>query len=535
MFTSKLRLFIILLLFFSMVFINTAWVAEDAFITFRAVDNLLAGHGPVWNIGERVQVYTHPLWYFLLSLGTSIFNDSYYFVLGLSYICLLGVLYCLTKIIHPKLSCSGQSSISSLLVIFPLVSLLLSRAFVDYSSSGLENPLIHVLLSFYILVYVSNLQLEYKFLITSILFNLIFLTRQDSILLITPTSLWLFYLLIKQKKAWFKLSLIAILPTIVWEVFSLIYYGMFIPNTALAKLNIGFERAQLLIQAKNFFMFNIKYDPLTLITIFLAIVVTAFNKNTIAKLLMLGVILQLIYITWVGADYMLGRFLSASLLVSVMSLLILDLSKENVKKLFVSCYGLLLIVLSVLQAPYILVYSKDFSNLYIEKGIADERGFYFQRLGLIPVIMKHNFDYQTDSLFDKGRQVKDIPIIEGCMIGMFGWSNQSYSYIVDPLALSEPFLSRLPANNQIYRPGHYQRSYPEGYEQSRLYGKNMIQNYELSKLYDDVEIVTKGGLWSESRWSAIYRLNTGYYQNLEQHFDRNQRKNCIDYITPEDM
>ncbi len=38
------------------------WVDEDAFIDFRVVHNLLAGHGPVFNVGERVEVDSDPLW-----------------------------------------------------------------------------------------------------------------------------------------------------------------------------------------------------------------------------------------------------------------------------------------------------------------------------------------------------------------------------------------------------------------------------------------------------------------------------------------
>ena len=52
LFSFRFVLFVIFCLF-SLAFINTAWVAEDAFITFRSVDNMLAGYGPVWNIGER--------------------------------------------------------------------------------------------------------------------------------------------------------------------------------------------------------------------------------------------------------------------------------------------------------------------------------------------------------------------------------------------------------------------------------------------------------------------------------------------------
>ena len=37
------------------------WVTDDAFIDFRIVANLLAGHGPVFNLGERIEAYTNPL------------------------------------------------------------------------------------------------------------------------------------------------------------------------------------------------------------------------------------------------------------------------------------------------------------------------------------------------------------------------------------------------------------------------------------------------------------------------------------------
>jgi len=44
------------------------WVNEDGFIYFRVVDHLLAGEGPVFNAGERVEAYTSPAWLALLAL-----------------------------------------------------------------------------------------------------------------------------------------------------------------------------------------------------------------------------------------------------------------------------------------------------------------------------------------------------------------------------------------------------------------------------------------------------------------------------------
>src|SRR5688572_28739320 len=60
------------LLGFALVFIGLAalrvsWVCDDAYITFRTVENLVNGWGPLWNLDERVQTYPHPLWLALMT------------------------------------------------------------------------------------------------------------------------------------------------------------------------------------------------------------------------------------------------------------------------------------------------------------------------------------------------------------------------------------------------------------------------------------------------------------------------------------
>lgn len=42
------------LLVITIILIRTAWLSDDAYISFPSVDNFLAGHGPVWNTIERV-------------------------------------------------------------------------------------------------------------------------------------------------------------------------------------------------------------------------------------------------------------------------------------------------------------------------------------------------------------------------------------------------------------------------------------------------------------------------------------------------
>ena len=56
------------------IFVKNAWVAEDAYIIFRSVEQVFAGNGPVWNSHERVQAFTSPLWFGLLVLSRAVFR-----------------------------------------------------------------------------------------------------------------------------------------------------------------------------------------------------------------------------------------------------------------------------------------------------------------------------------------------------------------------------------------------------------------------------------------------------------------------------
>ena len=51
------------------------WMDEDAFINFRIVDQIFAGHGPVFNAGQRIEAATSPLWLFVLVVGRALFGS----------------------------------------------------------------------------------------------------------------------------------------------------------------------------------------------------------------------------------------------------------------------------------------------------------------------------------------------------------------------------------------------------------------------------------------------------------------------------
>ncbi|PRC53225.1 hypothetical protein C6A85_54920, partial [Mycobacterium sp. ITM-2017-0098] len=45
------------------------WIADDGLIVLRTGRNLLAGNGPVFNAGERVEANTSTVWSYLMYLG----------------------------------------------------------------------------------------------------------------------------------------------------------------------------------------------------------------------------------------------------------------------------------------------------------------------------------------------------------------------------------------------------------------------------------------------------------------------------------
>src|SRR5262245_42222194 len=111
--------------------VGRAWVTDDAYITFRVVQQLVAGHGPVFNAGERVQAYTHPLWFLLLSVWGVVRVDPYYAAVTMGLACAVGVAYLLARTLPP---------LSATLVIAALAT---SPSFLDFSTSGLEGSLTH--------------------------------------------------------------------------------------------------------------------------------------------------------------------------------------------------------------------------------------------------------------------------------------------------------------------------------------------------------------------------------------------------------
>lgn len=488
--------FFLLLLLFGWVFYVTAWVTEDAFITFRVIDNLINGYGPRWNIDERVQVFTHPLWMFLLVPIVAVCGDPYWAAIGLSAACLVLFLVLVFRLL-------GGINFASLLVALCFMS---SAAFVDYSSSGLENPLTHVFLVLFLLKWVSGKKDYFGFFL---IFSLLYLNRPDSIIFVVPP---LFFLIfadfsaggLRFLKATVPAVLAGLAPMLLWLIFSLVYYGAFVPNTAIAKVQNGLDIYQSIHQGWSLIQYSLENDVGTLVFIGLGFGLGFFDKRYIS--FSFGILLYFVYLFYVGGDYMAGRFLTAPLVVSLLIFGLMSAGAIRKNKNF-GYYGLALALIffaTKIESHFSLDY---YSAPYIEKsGVADERGFYYPFLGVRPTLFYGNwlrYDFLQEGVALRGRTGK---YLVKCNIGMTPYAAGADYVFIDPLALADGFIARLPAASGS-RVGHYERSIPTGYLESRIFYKNLLQEPALRRLWDDTHIVLRGDIFTWDRFAAIFRLN----------------------------
>lgn len=490
-FKQKSVAFSLILIVFLIELLRTAWISDDAMITLRTVLNFIHGYGPSYNIDERVQAYTHPLWFFVIS-GLSALNANVFtatFILSIS-ISLITFWLLLTKI-----TTNARQGI------IVASGLMLSKAFVDFSTSGLENPLSHLLLVILVMLALSITSQKSRAALAGYFFScaLLYLNRPDLSLLILPLTLWV---IVKNSSTPFALArslLFGIIPVGLWIAFSLYYYGFLFPNTAYAKLGTGIPMAEQIHQGCLYLIDSLHRDPLTLAMILLGIIVGACTTAALDRCLSLGIILYLIYIISIGGDFMAGRFLTAPLLVAAIQI---ARAKWSSVQLLVITFGIGVIGITHIHAT--LFSGPSYNNRMFTNGIADERGFYFQHFGLLSKERKIflNPDW---SMRDQGVQVR---ICGG--LGGEGVSVGPGIHVLDTCALVDPLLSHLPAQyNPHWRIGHFIRQVPENYLKSIALNKNLLTDPNLKAYYDSIRKVTRSELNDKSRWSEIMRLNFG--------------------------
>ncbi len=211
------------------------WVCDEPFITYRYIRNFLDGNGLVYNVGERVEGYTHFLWLMLVAAAQAIGFDPVDSSMWLGIASYAGILVLLLAISFREHKKNPNA------VWLPLAAALYAFNYdtTIFSSGGLETSLYAFLIlgAFYLWFY-SKFSEQGRLWLTGLVLALIPLTRPDGVLFTTTAVVMLAVLGIRRKLSFRSISKsigILVLPSIIigvpYLIWKYLYYGDLLPNT----------------------------------------------------------------------------------------------------------------------------------------------------------------------------------------------------------------------------------------------------------------------------------------------------------------
>ena len=256
------------------------------------------------------------------------------------------------------------------------------------------------------------------------------LNRLDTVLLYAPLLAWLLW----KARSWKAVgaAAIGVLPVILWEIFSVFYYGFPFPNTYYAKIHTGIAQGVLFWQGLVYYLASFNFDPLTLLVIAFAFVLVITLRQWKFIPLLAGILLYLLYIIRIGGDFMSGRFFAAPFLIAVVIITRLDLKREIL-------IGLAAALCAVGLAFGVNPLASDASYRAAQlpgSGVVDERGSYYAERGLLNYTLAKPFpDFPWN---ERGWQRYNdnfkVEVLDA--IGMPGYQTGPYYHVVDKLALA---------------------------------------------------------------------------------------------------
>ncbi len=235
------------------------WIADDGLIVLRTVRNLLAGNGPVFNAGERVEANTSVVWTYLVYAGSwltwpmRLEYVALVLALGLSLVGLALLMLGTGRLFAPSLL--GRRAI--MLPAGALVYIAVPPAR-DFATSGLESGLVMAYLGLLWWMLVAWSQAGRSRPAGPVFIAALAFVAGCSVLvrpeLALIGGLALIMMLIVAQDWQRRLTIVVaggLLP-VGYQIFRMGYYGLLFPGTALAKDAGGDKWSQGLIYLSNF-------------------------------------------------------------------------------------------------------------------------------------------------------------------------------------------------------------------------------------------------------------------------------------------
>jgi arabinofuranosyltransferase len=481
--------------------LSVAWISDDAYITARYADNLLSGHGPVFNPGERVQGYSHPAWFLVFTAGLALLKEPL-----LVAVVLGGFLTFLTMLLACRFLIQGSASpgVAVVAVGAFLLPLALSDSWRSFQTSGLENSLSHLWLALAVIETARRPEPRYGLL--SLYAAMLVLTRPDLGALIAP--LWLYAFVRAWRQGHLERPLLGVAPLAAWLLFAQLYYGTVMHNPAVTKLGIypldlGVEHGL------NYVADFAHYEPLTAFAVvcFVALLPWRWGRLPAGqRCLLIGAALYTLSVIVAGGDFMRGRLLLAPILTVALcgsGLLASSLRPTELRGAWLGAAAAAFACNAVLLAA--VTPPPDREDM---TGVVHERVLYSKQS--LAYYLRHGktapIDGWLSDMLLRFRAACGPFAIERSQLGAFSYQLGPSVTVIDPLGLTDATIARLPETSitKESRPGHPVRLLPIGYLASRG-NIMMFANWQQAVEAGDCRIIAATAAYvSSTAWLNPY-------------------------------
>ncbi|MEV1020912.1 hypothetical protein [Streptomyces sp. NPDC050264] len=219
------------------------WIGDDGLIYTRVVRQLLAGHGPVFNVGERVETSTGTLWVWLVTAATYVTRQD-----PATVAVLLGLALAVGGLALALLGTLELYGRPARVVPLGVLVLLPVQAVWDYATSGLETGLAFAWLgaSWWALVRAArrssapdpspqNPSSGRPFTVAAVLLGLAPLVRPDLALVAVVYAPVLWLVVRPGPRRTLTAAAAGLALPLAYEIFRAGYYGILVPLPAVTK------------------------------------------------------------------------------------------------------------------------------------------------------------------------------------------------------------------------------------------------------------------------------------------------------------
>jgi arabinofuranosyltransferase len=354
------------------------WISDDGLIEARVVRQILTGHGPVFNIGERVESNTPTLWTWLLALGTWISHvDVYRVMIGLGLVLApLGLLLALlgARTVHRR------TSPGRLYLPLGAVVVVALPPFWDYATSGLEDSLTFCWLglTWWLLTGLSK-DTRSRAVWCALVAGLGWLVRPDMVL---ATVFFLVALWLIVRPSWPRTAAlmgVAVALPLAYQVFRMGYYGLLVPNTAVAKNASGVNLAHGWAYVEDFARPYSLWLPLAFLLILAPLTMSWRRLDSAARLAcaaaVASALAMALYVVAIGGDFMHARMLLPATFTLLLPVMIVPVPRPAATTIRTTVPVALCALALVAWAVRCGVSWRDPGGIPVS-GIADERAWY---------------------------------------------------------------------------------------------------------------------------------------------------------------